>query len=77
MDIGVGKWRIVSRSGSCFIENTETGIPTKIDRHPHVGNINAMSLDTCIRKCAQAYATGVWPMTTKTCNYCGMSHKQE
>lgn len=54
-----GKWRLANGG----IENCKTGEFRLLQVMPKAGTIAHMNYDLFMRKCQQAFSTGVWPKT--------------
>ena len=66
-NIHVRKWKIEDDT----ITNMETGEVRPVSGLPSSSTIAYMDFDNCLWKCEMAFNTGAWPMTTKTCGFCG------
>ncbi len=62
-----GLWRINIRQ----ITNLKTGEVRPLKETPSAGAITFMPYDKFLRKCATAFATGVWPKTYWKSQCCG------
>jgi hypothetical protein len=66
MNIHVKNWKLEHGQ----ITNLDTGEVRRVEGLPSAGLISHMSYEKCVRKCAEAFRTGKWPLTRKVCRFC-------